>query len=202
MRPKSIATVVVRFSGLPPSPSTPADALVTNASVRRGMISDTAPTNVVLPAPKPPEMTIFVEAARRLSARTVGASRPSECPEATQGPSYQFASFVVRRRITEGGVHPQITLHHQVTDQHSRHAERHREMSGDLGDRWAVDTHCQDLAAHIVSRPFRRRPGGQRFDGRLERKMDAGIGTARGQRIRPDQIRLDVGIGLPPRSAS
>jgi hypothetical protein len=32
------------------------------ASVRRGMISETAPTNVVLPTPKPPEMTIFVDA--------------------------------------------------------------------------------------------------------------------------------------------
>jgi hypothetical protein len=31
------------------------------------MISETAPTNVVLPAPNPPEMTIFVEAASRLS---------------------------------------------------------------------------------------------------------------------------------------
>ena len=63
MRPKSIATVVVFFIGVASRPSTPSDALVTNASVRSGMISDTAPTNVVLPAPKPPEMTIFVEAA-------------------------------------------------------------------------------------------------------------------------------------------
>ena len=38
------------------------EALVTIASVRSGMISETAPTNVVLPTPKPPEMTIFVEA--------------------------------------------------------------------------------------------------------------------------------------------
>jgi hypothetical protein len=44
--------------------------VVTNASVRSGMISDTAPTNVVLPAPKPPEMTIFVEAVSRLSERS------------------------------------------------------------------------------------------------------------------------------------
>jgi hypothetical protein len=34
------------------------------------MISDTAPTNVVLPAPNPPEMTIFVEAVFRLSERS------------------------------------------------------------------------------------------------------------------------------------
>jgi hypothetical protein len=40
-----------------------------SASVRSGMISETLPTNVVLPAPNPPEMTIFVEAA----------AHPSEC---------------------------------------------------------------------------------------------------------------------------
>ena len=34
------------------------------------MISETAPTNVVLPTPKPPEMTILVDAVLR----------PSECP--------------------------------------------------------------------------------------------------------------------------
>jgi hypothetical protein len=33
------------------------------------MISETEPTNVVLPAPNPPEITIFVEAA----------PHPSEC---------------------------------------------------------------------------------------------------------------------------
>jgi hypothetical protein len=63
--PKSIATVVVRLSGVASSPSRPAEALVTSASVRSGMISETAPTNVVLPAPKPPEMTIFVDAVWR-----------------------------------------------------------------------------------------------------------------------------------------
>jgi hypothetical protein len=31
------------------------------------MISETVPTNVVLPAPNPPEMTIFVDAAARLA---------------------------------------------------------------------------------------------------------------------------------------
>jgi hypothetical protein len=37
--------------------------LVTGASVRSGIISEAASTIVVLPAPNPPEMTIFVEAA-------------------------------------------------------------------------------------------------------------------------------------------
>src|SRR6195952_2974490 len=64
MRPKSIATVVVFLFGVAPSPSTPCEALVTMASVRSGMISDTAPTKVVLPTPNPLEMTIFVEDER------------------------------------------------------------------------------------------------------------------------------------------
>jgi len=98
--------------------------LVTNASVRSGMISETAPTNVVLPAPNPPEMTIFVEAAARLADGSVDACRRSECPEATQRPSYEFSSFVVGRRIAECGVDLEITLRHEVTDQYPRHAER------------------------------------------------------------------------------
>ena len=43
----------------------PSDASVTSASVRSGTISDTDPTMVVLPTPKPPAMTIFVDAALR-----------------------------------------------------------------------------------------------------------------------------------------
>ena len=62
IRPKSIATVVVCLFGVASSMSTPTEASVTIASVRSGMISETAPTNVVLPAPNPPAMTIFVEA--------------------------------------------------------------------------------------------------------------------------------------------
>jgi hypothetical protein len=87
------------------------------------MISETAPTNVVLPAPNPPEMTIFVEAAARLAEGAVEACRLSECPEATQRPSYEFSSFVAGRRITECGVHLQISLCHQVPDQHPGHTE-------------------------------------------------------------------------------
>src|SRR5215207_10780390 len=59
MRPKSIATVVVDFSSTPVVSSTPTLASVSNSSVRSGRISLTAPTNVVLPAPKPPAISIF-----------------------------------------------------------------------------------------------------------------------------------------------
>mgnify|MGYP000855449906 CR=1 FL=1 len=55
------------IAGVASNASTAAEASVTMASVRSGMISDTAPTNVVFPAPNPPAMTIFVEAAARPS---------------------------------------------------------------------------------------------------------------------------------------
>jgi len=120
------------------------------------MISEIAPTNVVLPAPNPPETTIFVEAGARLAEESVEACRLSECPEATQRPSYQFSPLVVRRRAVERGVHLQVTLCHQVTDQHPSHTERQSQLSRDLGDRREIDTHCEDLTPHIVSGPPRR----------------------------------------------
>src|SRR5690625_1218430 len=61
IRPKSIATVVLVLSGVWLRSSTPALAAVTAASVRTGGISETAPTNVVFPTPKPPATMIFVD---------------------------------------------------------------------------------------------------------------------------------------------
>jgi hypothetical protein len=63
-RPKSIATVVANFPGTASVRSTPMAAAVITASVRSGSISETAPTNVVLPAPNPPATTILAEVIR------------------------------------------------------------------------------------------------------------------------------------------
>src|SRR5262247_226124 len=60
MRPKSIATVVVVFCSTPPRLSTSAPGSLSGSSVRRARISVTAPTRVVLPAPKPPAMRILM----------------------------------------------------------------------------------------------------------------------------------------------
>ena len=59
IRPKSIATVVVRLSGTAAVSSTPSDAAVMVSSVSSGGISEIARTSVVLPTPKPPAMRIF-----------------------------------------------------------------------------------------------------------------------------------------------
>src|SRR5690349_22487616 len=54
MRPKSRATVVVVLRSTPSRISTPTPGSLRASSVRNGRISLTAPTSVVLPAPKPP----------------------------------------------------------------------------------------------------------------------------------------------------
>ena len=64
MRPKSIATVVVLFSGTPVRSSTPVLAAVITASVVNGVISETAPTSVVLPTPNPPATRILADLIR------------------------------------------------------------------------------------------------------------------------------------------
>ncbi len=61
IRPKSIATVVVDLSGTWDRSSTSVLATVITASVVSGVISDTEPTNVVLPTPNPPATTILTD---------------------------------------------------------------------------------------------------------------------------------------------
>src|SRR3984885_7608528 len=94
--------------------STPAEASVTISSVRSGMISETAPTNVVLPAPNPPATTIFVEAV----------APESECFKATQRPPYEFVALIPGRLLGQRSMHPKVTGQHQITDQHARDPDR------------------------------------------------------------------------------
>src|ERR1700740_868056 len=54
-----MVTVMVFFSGTWASASTSVEDSVITASVVSGVISDTDPTNVVLPTPKPPATTIL-----------------------------------------------------------------------------------------------------------------------------------------------
>jgi hypothetical protein len=65
-----MATVVVSLPGTFVRSSIPAPAVVSNASVVSGVISETAPTMVVLPTPKPPAITIFAEMMPRPPPRS------------------------------------------------------------------------------------------------------------------------------------
>ena len=120
-----MATVVVDLAGTAARSSTPSDSLVTRASVRSGWISETEPTSVVLPTPKPPAMTIFVDAALR--GALVGA-------KSTEGPFDELNPLVTRRVVGDGGLHTDVSVLDQVAQQHPDHAYRHVDQGGDLGD--------------------------------------------------------------------
>src|SRR3954469_8714398 len=91
IRPKSIATVVVVLPGTCRLSSTPTPADVMIASVVSGVISDTEPTSVVLPTPKPPAMTIFADVTRP----AIGRCDISEPAKSTQHPLQQFRAHRV-----------------------------------------------------------------------------------------------------------
>src|SRR5580698_3445587 len=81
-----MATVVVFLSGVCERSSTPSLAEVMTASVVSGVISETDPTNVVLPTPKPPATTIFTEVIA-VSALSGGATL--ELAKSTEHPFQQ-----------------------------------------------------------------------------------------------------------------
>src|SRR5215213_9772137 len=103
IRPKSMATVVVVLPGTCRVSSTPTPADVMIASVVSGVISETEPTSVVLPTPKPPAMTIFADVTRPGDERWGVMSEP---PKSTQHPLQQFRAhrvvFFERRRFIDG----------------------------------------------------------------------------------------------------
>src|SRR3954466_11087855 len=168
MRPKSMATVVVALVGTASRSSTPSDSLVTSASVRSGLISDTEPTRVVLPTPKPPATTIFVEAVARPPAL--------ERAKSTEGPFDQIQSLVVRRAVVQGGLYPHVALFHEITQQHAHDADRHRHGSGDLGDRLVVaDLHDPTLQVAAPLLLARRRLQAQ---CRLHGEVDGAASTS------------------------
>src|SRR3954470_21648302 len=118
-----MATVVVDFAGVWARSSTPRDSLVTSASVRSGMISETEPTKVVLPTPNPPATTIFVEAVVRL---------PSERTESTEGPFQEVEALVVGGVLGQGRLDVDVTLFDEVTQQHAHDSDRALDEGGDL----------------------------------------------------------------------
>src|SRR5919199_6462048 len=130
MRPKSIATVVVVLFGVALKSSTPTEALVMTASVRSGTISETAPTKVVLPAPNPPDTTIFVEREGR-------RSEPLKATE--HSPQESWVTFVaVGRRGLEDLDEAEVD---HVGDDDAGHPEGDPQFGGDLrnGDRSPAD---------------------------------------------------------------
>src|SRR6266581_2477302 len=147
MRPKSIATVVVVL---------PSNRLVSSRlaeAVVSGMISDTDPTKVVFPTPKPPAMTIFTGVGARSAWPAV---LPAELPGLSPGPGgldraesiqhplkkSEVGAFTGLRRA----VHVHQTLIGHVTNQHASDPERQVQPRRDLRDRQDVPAQQRDRA--------------------------------------------------------
>src|SRR5690606_37426330 len=183
MRPKSIATVVVLLAGMPVVSSTAALAAVITASVVNGVISEIAPTMVVLPTPKPPAMRIFAD--------LISDGRPVrllELPKSTQHPLQQFHPVLVtlmNGRVVQG----EQALGDHVGHQHAGYPEGYAHVRRDLRQRqWLAVAHRGDhllVAARkrgLLAPP--RRGHQNRLDGDVARRL----GAAPGDSVRADQV--------------
>src|SRR5690606_37573972 len=208
MRPKSMATEVVSFSGVAARSSVPSLASVISASVCRGVISETAVTRVVLPTPKPPATTIFVATGARVGSACQGSrgSSPStsgetpraasETTESTQHPFQQRAVGTARAVAGSRSVDTDLSLVREVAEEDPDHAGRHPGRRGDLGHRPHPAAQFDDGPA---LRPDRRQPaarqlfallgglqGGRARDERLDEQDVAEAGPAPGEGVGAD----------------
>lgn len=130
--PKSMATVVVIFSGVWERSSMPAATEVMDASVVSGSISEMAPTVVVLPTPKPPAMTILTGIGGRdasLSALTDRAPGVGDSSETIDNPSqYGGVAGGFGLRCVQG----QLTVGAQIVGEHPDHIQMHPQLRRDL----------------------------------------------------------------------
>src|SRR5690242_20074866 len=187
MRPKSMATVVVVLPAVWVRSSMPALALVMTASVRRGLISETAPTRVVLPTPKPPATTIFAEVVARLGAAALELAKSTEDPFEQRDVGL-VAGFAAGSGLVDGD---QAGLG-QVGHEDPGDTEREAEQRGDLGD--GLDVRAE-RADPLVLGQHRGQAG--RVDAGRDQRLDGQFvprpGAATGHRERPDQ---GPGVGV------
>src|SRR5215831_8353843 len=127
MRPKSMATVVVDFCSTPSSLSTVAPAPLSGSSVRRARISVTAPTRVVLPAPKPPAMRILMVTGAYPGLRVCASEPPKAIGHLSQD-----------SRVGQPGRHGRVVHADQrpgaeVGEQDLDHAEGQVHIRGEVG---------------------------------------------------------------------
>src|SRR5262249_43965265 len=136
MRPKSRATVVVVLRSTPSSMSTFMPGLLRDSSVRSGRISLTAPTSVVLPAPKPP-------ATRSLRA-TGTSGGPLAWLEPAEAISYLPEYLHVGQPGGRGRVMNRDELERpQVGEEDLDHAQRQVEVRGKISNRGRQAAHRQ-----------------------------------------------------------
>src|SRR4051812_4902073 len=187
IRPKSMATVVVSLPGTLDASSMPCPAEVITASVVSGSISETAPTIVVLPTPKPPATTIFAEVI------SLGcAPARSELAKSTQHP-FQQIHPLREAFLGSGTVQRQQPVGDQVGDEHPGDAQREPAVGRDLGQRlrpWL--TQHGDAVLVMPGEPGLLHSGLAGDQDRFNRYVPARFRPAPGDRVRPDQISARV----------
>src|SRR5487761_323218 len=191
IRPKSIATVVVFLSGTCDRSSTSVLATVMTASVVSGVISETEPTNVVLPTPNPPATTIFTDV---MACDASAAGRATlDLTESTKHPFEQIEVRTALRVIALVNADKSVRAH--VGDEDSCHAQWQPQHRGHLRYRPPVPAELQDRLAfwcqHGKVARLEHGGGNQRLDGELE----PGLGPAAGHRVRPDKPGGTVFVG-------
>src|SRR6201995_1929974 len=177
-----MATVVVLLSGTCDRSSTSVLAMVIMASVVSGVISETEPTNVVLPTPKPPATTILTE------VMAAGAPWGAPTLDLTESTKHPFEQIEIRPAL---GILPLVDANQPIgthlRDKNPSHAQRQPQDSGDFRHRSPVPAELQNGLA------FRREHGQsprlvhRRRDQGLNLKLIARLRTAAGDRVRPDQ---------------
>src|SRR5918997_1570549 len=183
MRPKSMATVVVVLPWTWWVSSMPIDALVMAASVRSGSISEIAPTNVVLPTPKPPAMTNLTDVMR------VAALSAVDCT----------ARYLVGLVAAVGG--GQQARRDQIVGEDHDHAHHQVEVGGDLGDRQGADAPVEDEL--LLVRQVGRDVLVFRLEQRLHSKVTPlGACTTPRHDVRADQIVTFVHATTPALSSA
>src|ERR1700733_1460383 len=141
-----MATVVVVLLGVADRSSWPMLASVMTASVVSGTISDTEPTSVVFPTPKPPATTIFAEVvAFRPLGGCCGTPRELEPPKTREHPFQEVHGWPVTDDHPTGVDDDQPHAGH-VTNQHTHHTQRQSKMGGHLSDRPGVHAHLANGA--------------------------------------------------------
>src|SRR5699024_714290 len=192
-RPKSIATVVVDLFGVPERSSTDTLASVIDASVVRGLISDTPPTSVVLPTPKPPATTIFADEVGPAAADVFASELNS--PKATEHPFHELDTRPVphtgARRMHQNQPQPGNVAH-----KHSNHTQRQLQQSRDLGNRPGIQTQVTDRTVlgntHPIEHPAAFTGRDQRLDGQIVTRF----GTSPGAKVRSYQTRSRLRAGV------
>src|ERR1700729_1882702 len=192
IRPKSMATVVVVLPATPVRSSTPIPTCVRDSSVRSGRISLIALTSVVLPTPNPPATTILTGVSRLPSASPSEGAEPIEYLLEQLG-----AGLLACGRPRQHGDH---ALLNQVGQQDADHTQRQGYVGGHVGHGNGGPAQDEELAVlgvqlgELRGAPDRTRRGDDR--DQVEHHVAHRVGTASGQRIRPDD-RPGLLIGPP-----